>query len=222
MKALILCNGEPPSDEVLVRHLRGSKLIICTDGASRWARKRGVKPHVVIGDMDSNPLRVGRSSKIAETERANVDVRPTRDDDCEVIHCGPHDQQENTDAEKALLLALEREATEIALLGATGQRLDHTLGNVWLVARYHDRAEVVLADEYGELRVISGRHTLNTHSGFRVSLLALTADATLDTEGLKWPLHGALEPGTRGLSNEAVGDEVVVEVHTGMVAVVTA
>jgi len=222
MKALILCNGEPPSDEVLACHLRGSALIICTDGASRWARERGVKAHVVIGDMDSNPLRVGRSSKIAETERANVDVRPTQDDNCEIIDCGPHDQQEDTDAEKALRLALERGATEIVLLGATGQRLDHTLGNVWLIARYHGQAEIVVADEYGELRVVSGRQVIQTKARARVSLLALTADVTLDTEGLKWPLHGPLEPGTRGLSNEAIGDEVVVDVHTGMVAVVTA
>lgn len=199
MKTLILCNGEPPSDELLVRHLRGSRLIICTDGASRWARKRGVKPHIVIGDMDSG----------AQTA------------DCEVIHCGPHEEQENTDAEKALLLALDRGATEMVLLGATGQRLDHTLGNVWLAARYHDRAEIVVADEYGELRVISGRHSLETHAGALVSLLALTPDVTLDTEGLKWPLHGPLEPGTRGLSNEAATDAVVVDVHTGMVAMVT-
>lgn len=200
MKVLILCNGQPPEDELLVRHLRGSDLVICTDGASRWARERGVQAHVVIGDMDSGALTA----------------------DCEVIDCGPHDQQEDTDAEKALRLALERGATEIVLLGATGQRLDHTLGNVWLIARYHDRAEVVAADEYGELRVVSRRHALELRPGGRLSLLALTADVTLDTEGLKWPLHGPLEPGTRGLSNEAVGDEVVVDVHTGMVAVVTA
>lgn len=200
MKALILCNGEPPSVALLVRHLCGSDLLICTDGASRWARKRGVRPHVVIGDMDSGALTA----------------------ECEVIDCGPHDQQENTDAEKALLLALERGATEIVLLGATGQRLDHTLGNVSLAARYHDRAEVVVADECGELRVVSGSYAVKTRTGARVSLLALTVEVTLDTEGLKWPLHGPLELGTRGLSNEAVGEEVVVTVHTGMVAVVTA
>ena len=200
MKAVILCNGEPPSDATLARHLPGSGLIICTDGATGWVHARGVTPHVVIGDMDSGP--------------------PS--DGAEVIDAGPHDQQENTDAEKALLLALERGATQIVILGATGRRLDHTLGNVSLVARYHDRAEILLADDYSELRVVSGRYSLPAGADSVISLLALTPDATLDTTGLKWPLHGPLEAGTRGLSNAAVGGEVVVDVHTGLVAVITA
>ncbi|MEI6500771.1 MAG: thiamine diphosphokinase [Armatimonadota bacterium] len=200
MKALILCNGQPPSYELLARHLRGAELILCTDGASRWVQELGVTPNVLIGDMDSGALTA----------------------DCEVIDCGPHDRQEDTDAEKALRLALDRGATEIVMLGATGLRLDHTLGNVWLAARYHEQAEIVVADAYGELRVVTGRYALQTRPGARVSLLALTADVTLDTEGLKWPLHGPLEPGTRGLSNEAVAEEVVVDVRTGMVAVMTA
>lgn len=198
MKALILCNGEPPPDEVLAHHRHDSDLIVCTDGATGWARRRGCRPHVVIGDMDSA-----------------ADLT-----DSEVIDCGAHAEQENTDAEKALLLALERGATEIVLLGATGKRLDHTLGNVSLAARYHRRARVVLADEYGALQVVSGRCELAVSPRALVSILPLTDDVTLDTEGLKWPLHEPLERGTRGLSNEVEGEQVVIDVHTGMVAVV--
>lgn len=200
MSALILCNGEPPSDELLIRHLQQASLIICTDGAAGWVSERGCVPQVTIGDMDScdQPL------------------------DGEIINCGAHDQQENTDAEKAVLLALERGATRIMLLGATGKRLDHTLGNVWLVARYHDRAEILLIDDDSELRVVSRTCELSTAPGRLVSLLALTPQVTLDTEGLKWPLRGPLEVGTRGLSNESAADTVRIDVREGMVAVITA
>ena len=44
---------------------------------------------------------------------------------------------------------------------------------------------------------------------------------TVDTEGLKWPLHEALEIGTRGLSNEALAEEVVIDLHSGVVALIT-
>ncbi len=146
-----------------------------------------------------------------------MEVRPTR----EVIHCGAHDQQENTDAEKALLLALERGARRVVMLGATGQRLDHTLGNIALAAKYRDRAEVVLADDLGELKVISGRNVIETEPGTLFSLVPLTADVMVDTEGLKWPLHEPLEIGTRGLSNEALAEEVVIDLHSGIVALIT-
>lgn len=199
MKALILCHGEPPSGALLARHVQGADVIVCTDGAADWAVQAGVPPHVVVGDMDS-------ATRLPLTE---------------IVDCGAHDAQDNSDAEKALLLALERGAERVVILGATGKRLDHTLANVWLVARYHERAEILLADDWSELRVISGRFVLPAAPGQIISLLALTPDVTLDTAGLRWPLHGPLEMGTRGLSNEAGGDEVVVDVKSGLVAVIT-
>lgn len=205
MTALILCNGEPPSDELLRRHLHGAELVICTDGAVGWVQERGVQPQIVIGDMDS-----------WDAGETDLEVRPTR----EVIQCGPHDQQENTDAEKAVLLALVRGARRIVLLGATGRRLDHTLGNIALAAKYHDRVEIILADDLGELTVLSGRSVIATQPGTLFSLVALSTEVTLDTEGLKWPLDGLLEVGTRGLSNEAVSGEVVIDVHSGAVALI--
>jgi thiamine pyrophosphokinase len=136
------------------------------------------------------------------------------------VDCGPHGVQENTDAEKALLLALRRGARHIVILGATGRRLDHTLANVWLVARYHERAQIVLADEHGTLQVISGPTRLPAPPGGLISLVSLTPDVTLDTLGLRWPLHGPLEIGSRGLSNEPTADEVFVDLHTGLIAVI--
>ncbi|MCE5239579.1 thiamine diphosphokinase [bacterium] len=199
MRALILCNGERPSAGLLARQLAQTDVVICTDGALEWAVQMGCRPDVVIGDMDSGePL-----------------------SDCEVVDCGPHGMQENSDAEKALLLTLEGGAERIVLLGATGQRLDHTLANVWVVARYHDRVQVVLADDWSELFVIHDRYARVATPGEALSLVALTPDVTLDTEGLRWPLHGPLEMGTRGLSNEAVAEEIVVDVHSGLVAVIT-
>ena len=198
MRALILCHGEPPSRDLLQRHLPQADLVICTDGAAQWAQEAGVHLDVVVGDMDS------------------CGQLPT----CEVVDCGPHREQENSDAEKALLLALTRGAERIVLLGATGRRLDHTLANVWIVARYHDCAEIILADDWSELKVVSGKKTVATSPGQALSLVALTPNVTLDTEGLRWPLHGALEMGTRGLSNEAEANTVVLDVTAGMVAVI--
>ena len=85
----------------------------------------------------------------------------------------------------------------------------------------HDRAQIVLADDWTELFVLHDRYARAATPGEALSLVALTPDVTLDTEGLRWPLHGPFEMGTRGLSNEAVAEEIVVDVHSGLVAVIT-
>lgn len=200
MIALILCDGEPPSKGLLLRHLQQASLIVCTDGAVGWVGATGCCPDIVIGDMDS------------------AGMLP----ECEIINSGPHGEQENSDAEKAILLALERGAERIVVLGATGRRLDHTLGNMWLVARYHRQADLLLVDDFSQMRVISEPYRLSCDQGAMVSLVPLTPDVTLDTEGLRWPLHGALEQGTRGLSNEATAEEVFIDLHSGLLAVITA
>jgi len=156
-------------------------------------------PQVVIGDFDSLSEVTG---------------------DWELVHAGAHDQQDNSDSEKALLLALDRGATEIVFLGATHRRLDHTLANVWLAAKYHGRARIVLVDDYGACEVVSGHRKLCVNPGSIISLVPLTRDVVVHTEGLKWRLNGPLEPGSRGLSNEAVSEEVTLDVATGLVAVV--
>lgn len=199
LTALILCHGEPPSAELLARHLASADLVLCTDGAVAWARELGVTPSVVIGDMDS----------------VDRELLPEA-----VIDAGPHDQQENSDAEKAVLHALSLGAQRIVLLGASGRRPDHSLGNLLLTARYLDQAEVVIADEYGETSALRGCKSLKLNPGATVSLVPLTADVSVVTRGLKWPLRGPLEMGTRGLSNRVVAEEVVIEVRSGTLAVV--
>ncbi len=198
MKVLILCNGEPPGQELLKHYVAQADFIVCTDGALGWALAAGVQPDVVVGDMDSL-----------------VDTPP-----CETLDFGPHELQENSDAEKALRVALQRGARQIVLLGATGRRLDHTLANIWIAVRYQPQADIQLVDDYGELHIVLQAKQLRTHLGQRVSLLALTPDVIVATEGLRWPLHGALEMGTRGLSNEAEAQEIAVQVRRGIVAVI--
>ncbi|NPV49388.1 MAG: thiamine diphosphokinase [Armatimonadetes bacterium] len=197
MNALIICDGERPHGDLLRRMADEADLVIATDGAAAWAATAGVRPHVVVGDFDS---------------------LPAPDGDWEIVDAGPHEQQDNSDAEKAVLLALARNASRIAILGATGRRLDHTLANVWLAARYHQQADIVLMDDYSECRIVSDELRLATTPGTVISLVPLTLDVTLRTGGLRWPLDGPLAPGTLGLSNQAAGEEVTVEVRSGLVA----
>ena len=118
-RAVVLCDGPPPSEAVLAYWLDGADLFVCADAAGHPYDHLPRVPDVVIGDFDSLSGRVlaGRGGP-----------RFLRVDD-------PY----TTDSEKALLYVCDAGCEEAVLLGATGWRLDHTLFNVQLLERFSDR-----------------------------------------------------------------------------------
>jgi thiamine pyrophosphokinase len=203
-RALILCNGDPPSPELLLREAAGADLFLCTDGAYAVAARLGVRPDVVVGDMDSGAADVSG---------------------VEVIDAGPHEQQNDSDSEKALRHAVQwgrdrgdGARMEIHLLGASGSRPDHTLANLMLCGAYAQHAEIVLVSDHWEARVMAGSHELAVPVGRTVSVVPLGPEALLRAEGLAWPLPEPLRWGTRGLSNRVVRSPVRVHITAGAVA----
>ena len=53
MRAVIIGNGEIKDYDFIAGKLRKGDYIICADGGYRHAVKLGIKPDVLIGDMDS-------------------------------------------------------------------------------------------------------------------------------------------------------------------------
>ena len=51
--ALLICNGEPPSRALARRLVSEVDLIVAADGGADVARRLGIYPHVIIGDLDS-------------------------------------------------------------------------------------------------------------------------------------------------------------------------
>lgn len=199
MNALIICHGDPPSEALLARELARADLVLCTDGVALWLEGLGIVADFVIGDLDS--------LRGAEVTAPLVDA-------------GPHELQNSSDSAKAVAFALERGAEHITLLGATGGRLDHTLANISLVAAYREDAEVHLLDDACDLQVLSGRRRLKVPSGCALSIVPLTPDVRIRTEGLQWELNEPLELGTRGLSNRALAGEITIDVTAGLVALI--
>ena len=92
-------------------------LVIAADGGANWCAAWGWQPDLVIGDMDSLDEAVA--------------VRLQADGVAFVRH--PVEKDE-TDLELALRAAVERGADEIVVAAALGGRIDHTLGNLALLA----------------------------------------------------------------------------------------
>ena len=94
--------------------------VVAADGGTALARELGLRPDLIVGDLDSSP-----PSLVEQFQAQGVEVR--RYD---------HDTKLETDTELALLAALEWQPDTIVLLGALGGRLDHALANVLLLTRH--------------------------------------------------------------------------------------
>ena len=203
MRVLILADGDPPSPALAQRVAREADLFLAADGAAHKAVTLGVTPDIICGDFDSVRL-----EEIHATF-PHIEVVPTPNQDA-------------ADLEKAVLLALARGATQIAILGATGGRMDHTLTSFALLARYAEAVRLRLLDNVSAMWALTEGEdcAFAATPGETVSLITFTG-VTVSIAGVRWPLDDfPLQPGTLGVSNVAAETTVQVRARNGGVFVV--
>lgn len=210
MKAVIFAAGQV-SDYGRIRGLLGEPdLIICADGGVRHAVALDLTPDLVLGDFDS--IAPGQLREVAERGIPILHVPVEKD---------------QTDTELALREAVGRGAREITLVGASGDRLDHTLSNVLLLPGLPAGVQVSLVDDKNSVRLLRPGTiaTVVGQPGEYLSLLPLTPEATgVSITGVKWPLADAtLRWGeSLGVSNQLVDPTASVSVQTGLLLVIAA
>lgn len=122
-------------------------VIIGVDSGYQTALKFGIKPHILIGDLDSITCHPGKSKK---TKRDSGVSRkgdsPQNDnifDDVKVISFPPNKNE--TDTELGIEEAIKHGATKITIFGGIeGNRIDHILANIFLLS-----SNVILSDSEG-------------------------------------------------------------------------
>lgn len=169
LRTLILANGNPPPRALLVRERRNAMYFICADGGANTAARYDVCPDVIIGDLDS---------VTDETLRFFPEVERIR-----------QREQESTDMEKALRWCIAHGVDDVTVLGATGGRLDHAVGNLSALAKFAPRLSIRFVDDVGEIRFVGRRCRPALLPGTIISLLPLARCTGVVTRGLKWNLH---------------------------------
>ena len=180
--AVIVVNGQFPKREYPLYLLESADYVICCDGAIdtylRHFRSRNLRrPDVVIGDMDS------LSKKTAERFR-DIAVKI--------------DEQETNDQSKAFHYILEHfpDVDTVHILGATGKREDHTVGNLSLLMEYaremrrQDCGRTVFVDivsDWSTAFAITDSCTLDVGEGRSVSIICPDNSLNIKSEGLVWP-----------------------------------
>lgn len=202
MRAAILAGGRLAGPRAARRHLRSVPLLICADGGLRAARRLGLRPRVVLGDLDSAPA--GLRAWAAARGARFITYRVHKD---------------KTDAELAVEFAVAEGVREIEFYGALGGRLDHELANVALLLRAASAGVAMRIIDGAATAFLAGRRTvLPARVGDTVSLLALSRRVTgVTTKGLFYPLHRATlhEGSSLGVSNTVTGRPATVRRMAG-------
>ncbi len=201
-RAIIFANGDLADPQAVREMLQPDDYLIAADGGLRHMQALGLKPHLLIGDLDS--LEDGQRAQL-ESEGVAVERHP-RDKD-------------ETDLELALLAAAKKGCKHIRVVAALGGRLDQTLANLFLLEMDGlEGIDVRLDDGREEILIIHEAATLHGKPGDTVSLLARDGCTNgVTTQGLKYPLNReTLCPNrTRGVSNEMLSEEASVTVASG-------
>jgi len=203
--AIVVCAGGPV--RATLPALDGDAIVIAADAGVHEAERLGLHVDLLVGDLDSAD---GAAVDRVEASGGRVERHPA--------------DKDASDLELALVAAAVAGARQVLVLGGDGGRLDHLVGNAFLLTsdRFADlRIDAVLGA--ARIHVVRDERAMDGSPGELVSLFAAGGAALgVRTEGLRWRLSGdQLMPGsTRGLSNEFVEPSARVRVGDGVVLAV--
>jgi thiamine pyrophosphokinase len=220
MHALILADGDVADrvelDAAWPRWDAEIGMVIAADGGARHADRLGFAIDVWVGDGDS----IDAAALAALADRG-IPLERSRPD------------KDESDTELAVLAAVRRGVDGLVIVGGLGgERIDHTLANIGLLAMpILGERPVAVLDSQTRISLIRApgpggaavRRLVPGRIGDLVSLLPMGPGVTgVTTEGLAYPLHDEPLPEgpARGLSNVRTSAEGVVTVRAGLLLVV--
>lgn len=191
----IIANGKFPDHPIPVGYLLNAKRVICCDGAADSLIDFGLEPFAIVGDCDSVNKKIAERFK----ERLFINI-----------------DQETNDLTKAVNWSSERGYNNIVILGATGKREDHTLGNISLLAEYIRILTVKMVTDSGTLIPVITSCKLESEKGQQVSVFSIDPCTKITSAGLKYKLEKKkLSNWWTATLNEAEGNSFTLEFEGG-------
>lgn len=179
---VIICDGRFPKTEYPRYLIRTADHIICCDGALKKYLRNSVSifgeerlPDAVVGDMDS-------LSESMKEKYSNIIIKI--------------DEQEHNDQTKAFRWTLDnlKDIGTIYIMGATGEREDHTIGNISLLMEYARAYDlegmginVEMISDHSTIFAVTDTFEMECGQGRKVSLFSPDNSLRIRSEGLEWP-----------------------------------
>lgn len=191
MKGLIISSGHINDIQVILSASKDRDFILCADGGIRYAMKANLIPHAIIGDLDStNDLEL----KFIEENKIPIIKYPV--------------EKDYTDSELAIDYLIQKGAKDIVLIGVTGSRMDHTIGNILLLKKlYLCNVKGKIIDDNNTIYYSEGYLKLERVEDHYVSIIPLNTDGVIvSLKGFYYPLEDKhISYGsTLGISNKII------------------
>jgi len=199
---VLVANGPIRWTEASAVLAAAAKPLLAADGGANHLGRIGLRPDAVIGDLDS--ISPGIRKFIGE-ER--------------MIH---RPDQDRTDLDKALEYAFDELVLErLMVFGASGGRLDHTVGNLGLLAKRALGERLVFAADDHRVLAVTGELALSAEPGETWSFFTFDPGVRVTLDGVKWAIADTAVDlaGRPSISNEAASDRVTVRAEGGAVVV---
>ena len=217
-KTLIVAGGRMERDFALSFLCAGAQsydYIIAVDGGLCALYELNITPTDIVGDFDT--VEPELLSRYADSKRVRIHRY--------------NPQKDNTDSEIAVEMAVGYGSGRIDILGGTGGRLDHTIGNVRLLGLIYRAARgacrAFLYDSNNRARLVDGECIITKEEeyGKYISVLLYTQLADgITLEGFKYPLRDhtmdLFQTPTLGISNEITGQHGRIRVKKGVLLVI--
>ena len=196
---VIIANGSYPVHPVPLNALNQADVLVACDGAAETLTANGICPDHVVGDLDS----------------LNDDLKKQFAD--RLIH---EEEQETNDLSKAFRFVCRTMKTEdqLIILGATGKREDHTLGNISLLADFSaTHPNVRMITDTGIFFPVTQNGTFESIPGQQISIFNPSGETVrINGSGLKYPIDDlALARWWTATLNTALDDHFSISFTSG-------
>jgi len=214
-KALIVANGQISDYNLTYRRVKkdygfGENIIIvAADGGIKHCMNMHIFPDIVMGDMDS--INIKLMEKLGKNTK-------------EIKFINSSTEKDESDTQLALDYVIEQQISEVIILGALGDRIDHCLANIVLLASpsYRDK-DIKIIDEKNEITVINKSMEINGEMGKKISIFSLSPYTYfVSTIGLQYKLKDEklIFSPVRGLSNIFTADRASIKIKKGQLLIV--
>ena len=196
---VILADGDFPVHEIPMGYLKTAGRIICCDGSAENLIKAGFIPDAIVGDMDS----------LNQSIAGRFHDRIFRNDD-----------RETNDLTKAVAWCSERGYRDLVILGATGKREDHTIGNISLLADYIKDTNVKMVTDTGIITALSESSVVPSFPGQQISIFSIDPETEITSHMLRYPLERKKNRNWWVATlNESLGDSFSLEFKEGPILI---
>ncbi len=205
--AVVFINGDKGNPTHINKYITENTLLIGCDGGTDTMLKHHLIPDVIIGDFDSFKVNAKKYQLLISTKFIQY---PT--------------DKDSTDSELAIQYAVDEGIKQIFITNVLGTRIDHFLGNVFLLNNpKFGQSKVICIENNQEIYAIENNWQTKAKIGETISFLPIFGPVKIErSSGLKYRLEDYVLSmyGNQGMSNVVTNSKINIKLSSGKLLVV--